>query len=261
MTRDATTVEAWADAYIRSTALEEKLAPTPPPSAWDARPVRVRIPRPGRPAELDVAVKAPKTPRSLQSERARARLFHGFLHHELQAAELMCWALLAFADAPDEFRRGLLRIALDEIRHMDMYRAQIERLGARYGDFPVRDWFWDRVPACESPLQFVSAMGIGFEGGNLEHAERFARALREAGDETGADVQEQVGREEIAHVRFAAHWFRELEGNLSFTAWESMLPAPLSPMVMRGRPLHRPWRLAAGLDDTFLDALEGWEPR
>ncbi len=73
-------------------------------------------------------------------------------------------------------------------------------------------------------------------------------------------MQEQVGREEIAHVRFAARWFRTFQGDLSFSAWEAALPSPLSPMVMRGRPLHRPWRLAAGLDDTFLDLLEAWKP-
>ena len=56
------------------------------------------------------------------------------LLHELQAAELMAWALLAFTDAPHEFRSGLLRIAGDEIRHMRLYREQIERLGHAVGD-------------------------------------------------------------------------------------------------------------------------------
>lgn len=254
------TIDAWAERYILSTDLEGKFAPEAPPDAWAEPPVPLRLIRPGRPPQLDVLERAPKRPRSLVHERARARLFHGFLHHELQAAELMCWAILAYADAPQSFRRGLLRIAQDEIRHMGMYRTQIRRLGFDYGAFPVRDWFWDRIPACETPLAFVSAMGIGFEGGNLEHAARFADALRAAGDEQAAEVQWRVGVEEVAHVRFAVHWYRSFSGELEFDDWIGELPAPLSPMVMRGRPLHRPWREAAGLDAPFLDALERWEP-
>ena len=58
----------------------------------------------------------------------------------------MAWAVLAFPETPLEFREGLVRIALDEIRHMRIYAEQIARLGYRVGSFAVRDWFWERVP-------------------------------------------------------------------------------------------------------------------
>ena len=103
-------------------------------------------------------------------------------------------------------------------------------------------------------------MGMGFEAGNLEHSAKFADAFRAAGDDRGAAIQDQVGAEEVAHVRFAVHWFREFKGDLSFDAWLEELPPPLSPMVMRGVPLHRERRGAAGLDDAFLDALSAWTP-
>ena len=50
-------------------------------------------------------------------------------------------------------------------------------------------------------------MGLGLESANLEHTASFAARFREAGDEEGARVQELVGREEIAHVRFGVTWF------------------------------------------------------
>jgi uncharacterized ferritin-like protein (DUF455 family) len=172
----------------------------------------------------------------------------------------MAWALLAFPDAPREFRAGLVRIALDEVRHMRLYAQQIERLGHRVGSFPVRDWFWERVPACGAPASFVATMGLGLESANLEHTASFAARFREAGDEEGARAQEIVGREEIAHLRFGVRWFQEFTGGLDFETWREALPMPLSPMLMRGRPLERDARTRAGFSGSFLDRLDAWRP-
>ncbi len=255
------TVERWAWDYITSTSLERKLAPEPPPSprSWETSAPPRRLEAPGRPPELRVTERADKT-RGLRASSGRARALHTFLHHELQAAELMAWALLAFPDTPLEFREGLIRIALDEVRHMGMYAERIERLGHRVGDFPVRDWFWTRVPTCRDPASFVAVMGLGLESANLEHTASFAARFREAGDEEGARVQELVGLEEIAHVRFGVRWFEHFTGGLDFEAWMRALPEPLTPLLMRGRPLRRDARRRAGQTDRFIDELEAWQP-
>ena len=253
------TVERWAWDFVRTDSLEHKLAPPPPPERWEAQPPPRRLKQPGRPRELRLLAKAPKT-RGLATARGRARALHTFLHHEMQAAELMAWALLAFPGAPREFRAGLVRIALDEVRHMRLYAQQIERLGHGVGSFPVRDWFWERIPACATPASFVAAMGLGLESANLEHTASFAARFREAGDEEGARTQEIVGREEIAHVRFGARWFEEFAGSLDFDTWREALPEPLSPMLMRGRPLERDARARAGFSASFLDRLDAWQP-
>jgi hypothetical protein len=39
----------------------------------------------------------------------------------------MAWALLACPEAPRDFRAGLLRIAMDEVRHMQLYTEVLER--------------------------------------------------------------------------------------------------------------------------------------
>ncbi len=253
------TMERWAWDYIHTLSLETKLGPAPAPERWEENPRERRLTAPGRPPDLRVVAKAPKT-RGLATRTGRARVLHTFLHHELQAAELMAWALLAFPDTPREFRTGLQRIALDEVRHMRLYAEQIARLGYRVGDFTVRDWFWERIPACASPASFVATMSLGFESANLEHTHSFAARFREAGDEEGACVQELVGREEIAHARFGARWFAEFSGQLDFDTWRAALPPPLSPMLMRGRPLHRDARIRAGFPERFLDELDAWQP-
>jgi uncharacterized ferritin-like protein (DUF455 family) len=171
----------------------------------------------------------------------------------------MLWALLAFADAEEEFRRGLLRICLDEVRHMNAYRAQIERLGYRIGDFPVRDWFWERVPSCSSKLQFVALMGMGLEAANLEHAPHFGERLLAAGDDEAAALQALIAREEQAHVRFAVSWFERWTLGQSFELWCASLPPPLSPLLMRGKTFDRAARLRAGMHEDFVNALERWQ--
>jgi uncharacterized ferritin-like protein (DUF455 family) len=256
-------LEHWALSYIASTSLAHKLAPPALPAQFAGLTAGLRVERPGRPPELRTTwdkYKSPKSSEALRDPRKRAHLLHTFLHHELQAAELMCWALLAFPDTPEPFRRGLLGICQDEIRHMRLYEQHIQALGFHVGSFAVRDWFWERAPQASTALEFVAIMGLGFEAGNLDHTARFARMFREAGDEAGALLQELVGEEEVSHVAFGAHWFRALSGGLSFAQWKATLPRPLSPMVMRGKPLARDARNRAGMDDTFLDELEAWQP-
>lgn len=192
----------------------------------------------------------------LQDPKRRAQLIHTFLHHELQAAELMCWALLAFPESGTSFRRGLLGICLDEIRHMQMYRDYLVARGFAYGDFPVRDWFWQRTATCANALEFVALMGMGLEGGNLDHAARYGKAFTEVGDEDAAELQRIVAREEIPHVRFATKWFCEWSGGLDFDTWADSLVGPLTPALFRGREIDLAARREAGFTDEFLARLE-----
>jgi uncharacterized ferritin-like protein (DUF455 family) len=260
------TVEAWARAYVESSTYRDKLAPPRPPRVFAEAPVPHRIAAPGRGPEFDVKERGDKSSGSsaLKSPARRARLVHTFLHHELAAAELMAWALVAFPDAPLALRRGLLGVLLDEVRHMNLYAAYLRGHGYAPGSFAVRDWFWLRIPSVRDLPGFLATMGIGFEGANLDHSGRFAERFRAAGDEAGALLCERVGREEIPHVRFALRWFRELSplvarGVPLFEAWRRSLPEPLSPTVMRFVPTSRVDRKRAGLDDDFIDALEAWD--
>lgn len=274
---DDGTAEAWARAYILAPEPAQKLAPPPRPrllpsdareaadarGAPDARDLARRAP--GRGASFTVVARAERTPTRAQLAQpaARARLLHTFLHHEVQAAELMAYALLAFPGAPHRLRRGLLGVLDDEVRHARGYAARLAELGVAYGDQPVRDWFWQRVPSVDGMRGFMALMGMGLEGGNLEHTRRFARELSEVGDDASAALVGLVGREEVAHVRFATRWFLRLSGDApdaspDFEAWRAALPPPLTPTVLRGLPLDRERRRRAGQGDAFLDALEAW---
>jgi uncharacterized ferritin-like protein (DUF455 family) len=255
-------VESWAEAYIGTEELSHKLEPPPIPDQFRRDPCARRVAAPGRPREFRQAKRGERTPRSvaLKHPHYRARVLHAFFHHELQAAELMCWAVLAFPGSEREFRRGLLGICLDEIRHMNLYREHIESLGHRIGDFGVRDWFWKRVPACLDAREFVAVMGMGLEAANLEHAPDFAARFELAGDHAGAAIQRRIAAEEVAHVSFAVRWFRRWTGNSDFATWQRHLPPPLSPWVLRGEPIAEEARRKAGMSEEFLRELALFEP-
>lgn len=255
-------VERWAYDYVTSDALVHKLAPPAVPALWENDPPERRIANPGRPSTLQIVARAPKAPGpdAIRDPVRRAELVHTFLHHELQAAELMCWALLAFPEAPRAFKKGLVRITHDEIRHMNMYLEYIAKLGHSFGDFPVRDWFWERVPHSATPAHYVAVMGMGFEGGNLDHTVRFEKRFAAIGDVEGARMQALVCAEEIPHVRFGVRWFMRFTECVTFDAWRNYLPKPLSPWVMRGTPQNKVARLRAGFPEAFLTELEGWVP-
>jgi len=260
--RDPPDVEAWAEHYLLSTALSDKLSPPPPPSRFREGATPLRLAEPGRPPEFRLARRGERTPKleALKEPQYRARALHAFFHHELQAAELMCWALLAFADAEVELRKGLLAICLDEIRHMNLYRGHIQVLGFKIGDFGVRDWFWKRVPTCPTKLSFVAVMGMGLEAANLEYAGDFAARFRAVGDEAGALIQERIAKEEVAHVGFATRWFARWTGGCDFETWAAELPAPLSPWVMHGNPIAESARRRAGMSREFIAALAAYVP-
>ena len=252
-------VERWAHDFITATKLEYKLAPPPPPARWAHPEDSFAHLRPGRPAAMVPRTKKKKTPSVVLPAR-RAEVIHTFLHHELQAAELMAWAVLAFPQTPEAFRRGLLSLAQDEIRHLQMYRDHLEFLGHPFGTFPVNDWFWKRVPEGNpTPAHFVARMGIAFEGANLDHGARYTNAFADAGDARAADIQAQIVKEEIPHTAFALHWFAVFTGDVAFDRWRAHLPAPISPVLARGNPLNVEARLRAGYAPDFLEALAGWD--
>ena len=256
------TAEAWAEAFIANANFEEKLAFSGRASQLSEGRAALRIRAPGRDPRLVIeeSSKKAKTGGALTQPKRRAELIHRFLHHEVQAAELMAWAALAFPETPPAFRRGLFGILDDELRHACAYRTYLQNLGFDYGSFPVRDWFWERVPQVETAAAFVATMGMGFEAGNLDHTTRFAMQLRSAGDREGAELVSLVGDEEVSHVKFAVHWFREFtQSDLAFDPWRAFLPSPLSPVVMKGPTIDRNLRARAGFSAEFIDALEAWK--
>jgi len=259
-------VREYALSVIRAETLGGKLAP-PPDGLTDDDPGAGDAPSaPGRPPGLEIVPGSrAKTPsiEGLTDPAQRVRILHAFANHELQAAELFAWALLAWPDAPRAFRRGLLRILAEEQVHCRLYVERLEELGGRFGDHPVSGYFWGKVPELTTPLRFVCAMALTFESANLDHAADHEAAARACGDERTAEILRRVHEDEIGHVRFGWRWlerWKEPDRTMA-EAYRENVTWPLRPALARGPVLHRESRAAAGMDETFVRMLEEADAR
>jgi uncharacterized ferritin-like protein (DUF455 family) len=255
-------IRDFARTVLLTEDLDVKLAPAPA-ELTDADPgPAFRAAAPGRPPHLRFQKVEVPSIAGMADPAQRPRILHALANHELQAAELFAWALLAFPEAPAEFRRGLLRILDDEQRHTRMYIARVEDAGARFGDIPVHGYFWTKVETITTPLRFLCAMSLTFENANLDHTEEYAEAARRAGDLKTATVIERVHLDEIDHVRFGWTWlqiFKEKDDS-AWDAFRANLTWPLRPARARGRIFDREGREAAGLDPDFIRRIEQSEP-
>lgn len=256
-------VHAYALAIVTGDSLAAKLVSPPDViDLADSEPA-VRIAAPGRPAELQIVPgRAARVPplAGMSDPSQRARILHALANHELQAIELFAWALLAYPDAPVQFRRGLVAILADEQRHMQLYIDRMAALRTRFGDHPVTGHFWNKLDHLEGPLEFACAMGLTFEHANLDFCGDYAAAARACGDRATADALDIVHADEIKHVHFGWVWLRRFTGDADpWDAYNAHVKPPLGPHRARGARLDREARRRAGIDEAFIDRLEAIE--
>lgn len=254
-------LRAYASRVLLAEGLNEKLRPPETPLS-DAEPgLPLRPDRPGRPENLQFAAKraAPKMPKSVafRDPARRAVAHHLMANHELQAAEVMAMVLLAFPDAPSEFRLGLAEVLRDEQRHTRMHARRCAELGTPFGTLPVSGYIWEKSQAFQSILDYLAGIPLTLEQRNLDHSLEYEGWFLAVDDAKGAKIVRTIHRDEIRHVAFGLEWLRKLKepGRGDFDAWTDHLHWPLRPEKAVADFFDRDSRKAAGMDDEFLDRL------
>jgi uncharacterized ferritin-like protein (DUF455 family) len=256
------TVRAFCLRILESGDLETKLA-APPSDLADEEPgPALSVEQPARDPELSFSAGAERLPRAseLGSREARARCLARFAHHELMAVELFAWSLLRWPELPAELRRDFLRILTDEQKHCRMYLKRLTAHGSALEEHPRSDYFWKHVPTLDAsphgPRAFLCAMGLTLEQANLDFAGLYAEAFLNGGDLQSARVCEEVQRDEIRHVEYAAIWLRRLSGGASdLEAYTEAVPFPFAATRAKGRRFDTAARERAGLSDEFIEAV------
>lgn len=251
----------FAEQVLLSESLEHKLERVTGEFTDEVPGPAQAIVEPARATELKFAARrsAPAMPHpsTFTDPRRRAIAHHIMANHELQALEVMAWVLLAFPDAPREFRVGVGRIMLDEQRHTRMHIERAEVLGLTFGTLPVNCYIWKKSQSFHSVLEYLAGLPLTFEGRNLDHTLEFAEYFETAGDARSAALMRVIHRDEIEHVAFGLHWLRQLKqaGQSDWDAYVQHLQFPLRPEKSVGDVFHTEPRLAAGMSPEFIERL------
>ncbi|MDB4438343.1 ferritin-like domain-containing protein [bacterium] len=262
------TVSEFAERVLMSTSLEDKLTHAPASLTLDP-PLRggfTAPPTPGRPDHLKPKPNDGKSPfpstDQIHDEEQRGILLHFFANHELLAAELMALALLKFPDAPDSFRKGVLRTLQEEQNHTLWYLARMKECGLNFGDYHLSPMIWSHISSMESPLDYVSRLSLTFEQANLDYAKHYSQVLARAGDQKSADLLAQIYKDEIAHVGYGLKWLRRWKQNAKsdWDAWHKQLHFPLSPIRAKGMaPFNEEGRRKAGMNEHFIASIKRYQ--
>jgi uncharacterized ferritin-like protein (DUF455 family) len=255
-------IREFATRVLCSPDLDQKLSPPVRPFSDQHRGSALRIAEPARPPNLIFAPRrtapAMPPPGALPRPEKRALAHHIMANHELQALEVMAWTLLAFPEAPSEFRSGLVEIMQDEQRHTRMHIQRAARLGLAFGALPVNCYIWKKAMSVSQLLDYLACLPLLFEGGNLDHSLELADAFAASGDDRSAALMRRIHEDEIGHVRFGIDWLRRLkpEGQSDWETFSQHLHWPLRPAKARGHIFQRQARVEAGLDEDFINRLE-----
>jgi uncharacterized ferritin-like protein (DUF455 family) len=249
--------EPHARRILEATTLEDKLAAWP---AIDSRSVPTgTVPPLRRPPGLALPTGRRALPSiarvSLDHADGRARVLHELLNHELQAIELLAWAIVRWPEAPAGFRRALVATLRDEQRHCRLYADRLVATGGEVGQQPVSGFFWETLTNAPDPRAFVAGLSLCFESANLDYCQTWRSRFAAAGDHETAAVLQTVYDDEIRHVATGLVWFGRWTDGDRLQAWEDALVPPLTPARARGAGFDRVGRARAGYTPEEIERL------
>ncbi len=195
---------------------------------------------------------------ALSNPDKRAVCLHRFAGHELLAVEIMAHALLAFPEAPKNFRRGIAHTLKEEQEHVRLYVERLRQMGVKFGDLPLYRHFWSYVHYINTPLKYLSMMSLTFEMANLDFAPIYGAAFASHGDLESEKLMKQIFTDEIQHVAFGSKWLKNLK-DPTLSPWETWLQNVhhrITPSRAKGATYFPDHRRLAGIDEEWIDSLK-----
>ena len=149
--------------------------------------------------------------RGFETNEKKAILIHAIAHIEYSAIDLALDACYRFRNMPKEYYIDWLEVADDEIRHFKFINNLLEKIGYRYGDFPVHNSLFE---ASYKTQDFLSRMAIiprWYEANGLDANEKIINRLKKYNDPLAKElieILEIILKEEIPHVKKGDKWFK-----------------------------------------------------
>ncbi|MCJ9428960.1 ferritin-like domain-containing protein [Kordiimonas marina] len=233
-------------------------------AAWRAReldfsfdtPVPDRPARPDRPILLAPG-DMPKR-RKAGNENNRRALLHAVAHIELNAIDLAFDIVARFgAEMPRGFSDDWVQVGDDEARHFIMVSSRLKALDSFYGDLPAHDGLWQSSQATKDCLPArLAVVPMVLEARGLDVTPQMIKLLKNAGDDTSAEVLGTIYEEEVSHVAAGTRWFRylaEQEGQDPDLWFQNLVK-----LYFHGQlkpPFNKPARDRAGMGASFYEPL------
>ncbi len=195
---------AWRDGAI--TWSSEKVTDLDLPD----RPARPEKPR------LEPPERMPR--RKVGGLRGRVALLHSIAHIELNAIDLAFDIIARFSyQIHDELGDGRefvddwVKVGDDEGRHFEMISSRLQDFKSFYGELPAHDGLWEAAMATsETLIGRLAIVPMVLEARGLDVCPVTIEKLRAAGDESSADLMDEIYMDEISHVAAGTKWFHRL---------------------------------------------------
>ena len=213
---------------------------------------------PGRDVEVRELRELPPKP-GLSTALGQARLLHDLASIELQALELCVRTLSEYPEAPRRFREQLIEVAADEGRHLGLCLNALDDLQHPWGSFPTHLGLWRAVRSGEPLLDRILIVHRYLEGSGLDASDSILRRLGGVRAPEAAHAVGVIRRDEVGHVKFGSHWYREIARGAGIDPADDFAPrlASIATRVPRRlEPIRRDLRLEAGFSESEIDALE-----
>jgi uncharacterized ferritin-like protein (DUF455 family) len=150
--------------------------------------------------------------RSEQKEEF-GRAAHGQVDAELVAAEVMGRNIYEYPKMPLSFHVAMARQVWDEVRHAHIAIKFLEKVGMKFGDFPVTHLGYTHHCAFDLLGRLIMFNRIS-EGGAMCGANQQSKEiLASGGDPKVAEYFDYIFADEVAHVYNGDHWAKHLCGN------------------------------------------------
>lgn len=216
---------------------------------------------PVMPAQLTLAVHTEMARRSPATLQGRAVLLHSIVHIEYNAIHLALDAVWRFTGMPASYYEDWLKVAAEEAQHFQMLRAQLQRMGFDYGDFPAHQGLWGMCEKTKHDiLPRMALVPRTLEARGLDATPMIQQKLRNVDAEDAqatALILDTILREEVGHVAIGNYWYRWL------CHQRGLEPVGLYPQLVQQyeaprtkAPLNLEARRAAGFTEEELAYLQ-----
>lgn len=197
--------------------------------------------------------------KGLSFKEGQARLLHDLASIELQAMELGLRTLHEYPEAPVGFREELVGVVRSEGEHLRLCLDGIEKLGFKWGDWPVHNMLWASVAGDDSLLDRILIVHRYLEGSGLDAGDTLLRRLESVLESPLHGISKVIVTEEIGHVEFGSRWYREICRQEKIDP-QADFPVRLESfryrIPKRIEKISRPLRIQAGFTESEISYLE-----